>query len=204
MKIAPTEVIQAIEPENVPGGRRQDRRPARADRAGLRDIPSLTKGRLTKVKRIRGDRRPPAATTARSSALKDVARVELASENYESAGYIDGKPAGSIRSTSIPTPTGSTSSTGRRDRWTTSRAFRRGLDYTIVYNTTDYVDENIKEVEHTLVESFHPGHDRRVRVPPGLPRHDHPDAGDPGVAGRDLRGDGGLRLFDQLADARAG
>ena len=33
-------------------------------------------------------------------------------------------------------------------------SFPEGLDYTIVYNTTDYVDENIKEVEHTLVESF--------------------------------------------------
>ena len=33
-------------------------------------------------------------------------------------------------------------------------SFPEGLDYTIVYNTTDYVDENIKEVQHTLVESF--------------------------------------------------
>src|SRR5262249_30756817 len=34
------------------------------------------------------------------------------------------------------------------------KSFPEGLDYTIVYNTTEYVDENISEVEHTLLESF--------------------------------------------------
>jgi HAE1 family hydrophobic/amphiphilic exporter-1 len=33
-------------------------------------------------------------------------------------------------------------------------SFPEGLDYTIVYNTTDYVDENIREVQHALAESF--------------------------------------------------
>src|SRR5262249_3493931 len=32
--------------------------------------------------------------------------------------------------------------------------FPEGLDYTIVYNTTEYVHENIDEVQHTLIEAF--------------------------------------------------
>ena len=34
------------------------------------------------------------------------------------------------------------------------KSFPEGLDYTIVYNTTEYVHENISEVEHTLLEAF--------------------------------------------------
>ena len=35
-----------------------------------------------------------------------------------------------------------------------SRNFPEGLDYTIVYDTTDYVHENITEVRDTLIEAF--------------------------------------------------
>ena len=34
------------------------------------------------------------------------------------------------------------------------KSFPEGLDYTIVYDTTKYVEENITEVEHTLFEAF--------------------------------------------------
>ncbi len=35
-----------------------------------------------------------------------------------------------------------------------SRNFPPGMEYRIAFNTTDYVEENINEVEHTLVEAF--------------------------------------------------
>ena len=36
--------------------------------------------------------------------------------------------------------------------------------------------------------SLRAGHDRGLRLPPGLPRHDHPDDLDPGLADRHVRG----------------
>ena len=75
-----------------PGRRRQDRRPARPDRPGLRAADHVKGG----WRRRASSRRSSSAegtTTARSSGVKDIARVELSSENYESASYIDGKPA---------------------------------------------------------------------------------------------------------------
>jgi multidrug efflux pump len=79
----------------------------------------------------------------------------LSSENYESAAYIDGKPAGGILIYQYADANALAIIHTVREQMDHLKAtFPEGLDYTIVYNTTDYVDENIKEVQHTLVESF--------------------------------------------------
>jgi HAE1 family hydrophobic/amphiphilic exporter-1 len=92
MKIAPSEVIQAIQQENVQ---------AAAGKIGSRPVPAgqdfelpiTLKGRLEKAGEFREIivRRGDDGSIVR---VKDVARVELSSENFESAAYIDGKPAG--------------------------------------------------------------------------------------------------------------
>src|SRR5437763_1806874 len=153
MKIAPTEVIQAIQQENVQ---------AAAGKIGGRPVPSgqdfelpiTIKGRLEKAGEFEGltARRGDDGSIVRG---KDVARVELSSENYESAAYIDGKPAGGI----LIYQYADANALGiihkvREEMDHLKASFPEGLDYTIVYNTTDYVDENIREVQHTLVESF--------------------------------------------------
>ena len=94
MKIAPTEVIQAIQQENVQ---------AAAGKIGSRPVPNgqdfelpiTVKGRLEKASEFEEIivRRDDDGSIVR---IKDVARVELSSENFESASYIDGKPAGGI------------------------------------------------------------------------------------------------------------
>ncbi|WP_435007915.1 efflux RND transporter permease subunit [Tundrisphaera lichenicola] len=153
MKIAPTELIQAIQQENVQ---------AAAGKIGSRPVPNgqdfelpiTIKGRLEKAEEFEEIivRRDDDGSIVR---VKDVARVELSSENYESATYIDGKPAGGI----LIFQYADANALGiiedvRKEMDQLKAGFPEGLDYTIVYNTTDYVDENIKEVEHTLIESF--------------------------------------------------
>jgi HAE1 family hydrophobic/amphiphilic exporter-1 len=153
MKIAPTEVIQAIQQENVQ---------AAAGKVGGRPVPTgqdfelpiTVKGRLEKAAEFEEIivRRGDDGSIVR---VKDVARVELSSENYESASYIDGKPAGGILIYQYADGNAlDIIHTIRAEMDQLKKSFPEGLDYTIVYNTTDYVDENIKEVEHTLVESF--------------------------------------------------
>ena len=83
-----------------------------------------------------------------------MARVELDSENYETAGYLDGKPAGTIPIYQYADANALDIVEQVRARWTGSRGFPPGLDYRIAYDTTQYVRENIDEVVHTLVEAF--------------------------------------------------
>ena len=153
MKIAPTEVIQAIQQENVQ---------AAAGKIGGRPVPTgqdfelpiTLKGRLEKASEFEEIivRRGDDGSIVR---IKDVARVELSSENFESASYIDGKPAGGILIYQYADANAlAIIHTVREEMDHLKTSFPEGLDYTIVYNTTDYVDENIKEVQHTLVESF--------------------------------------------------
>jgi hydrophobe/amphiphile efflux-1 (HAE1) family protein len=153
MKIAPTEVIQAIQQENVQ---------AAAGKIGSRPVPTgqdfelpiTIKGRLEKASEFEEIivRRGDDGSIVR---VKDIARVELSSENFESAAYIDGKPAGGILIYQYADANAlKIIHTIREQMDNLKTSFPEGLDYTIVYNTTDYVDENIKEVEHTLIESF--------------------------------------------------
>ncbi len=153
MKIAPTDVIQAIQQENVQ---------AAAGKIGSRPVPAgqdfelpiTIKGRLEKASEFEEIvvRRGDDGSIVR---IKDVARVELSSENFESAAYIDGKPAGGILIYQYADANAlNIIHTIREEMDRLKPGFPEGLDYTIVYNTTDYVDENIKEVKQTLVESF--------------------------------------------------
>ena len=93
--IAPEEVIAAIQSEN---------RQAAAGKIGAQPIPPgqafkeypiLTKGRLTTVKEFEEIvvRRRDDGSFVR---LADVARIELDSENYDTAGWVNGKPAGTL------------------------------------------------------------------------------------------------------------
>ena len=69
MKIAPTRGDPGDPAGERPGRRRQDRRPAGPHRAGLRAA-DHGQGAAGEGGRVRGDHRPPAATTARSSASR--------------------------------------------------------------------------------------------------------------------------------------
>jgi hydrophobe/amphiphile efflux-1 (HAE1) family protein len=153
MRIAPTEVVRAIQQENVQ---------AAAGKIGGRPVPTgqdfelpiTVKGRLEKAAEFEEIivRRNDDGSIVR---VKDVARVELSSENFESAAYIDGKPAGGILIYQYADANALDIIHKVREEMDRLRAgFPEGLDYTIVYNTTDYVDENIREVQHTLAESF--------------------------------------------------
>lgn len=153
MKIDIGEVIAAIQSENLQ---------AAAGKIGGEPVPSgqafefpiTVKGRLSKATEFEEIiiRRSDDGSIVR---VGDIARVELSSENYETAGYLDGNPAGSLpvfqyaeaNALDIVAQVHET-----MDNLKTS--FPEGLDYAIAYDTTKYVEENIAEVEHTLFEAF--------------------------------------------------
>ena len=147
-------MIQAIQQENVQAAAGKIGGRAGPHRAGLRAARSRSRGgwrRSSEFEEIIVRRNDDGSIVR----LKDVARVELVSENYETAGYLDGKPAGAhpdlpVRRRQRP----GHRPAGPRGDGPAQGELPGGPRLPIAYDTTDYVDENIKEVEHTLIEAF--------------------------------------------------
>jgi hydrophobe/amphiphile efflux-1 (HAE1) family protein len=152
--IPPSTVIEAIQAENRQAAAgRIGSAPVPAGQA-FREYPILVRGRLKNVEEFADIivRRRDDGSIVR---LRDVARIELDSENYDTAGWLSGKPAGTL-------PIYQYSDANALDivrqvRQIMDRLaknFPPGLEYRIAYDTTKYVRENIEEVEETLLEAF--------------------------------------------------
>ncbi len=151
--ITPDEVINAIRSEN---------RQAAAGKVGAPPVPQgqnfeypvTAKGRLSQVEEFDEIivRARPDGSIVR---LRDIGRIELGSETYDQGGYLSGRPAATV-------PVYQLSSANALDivhqvetqMDELALSFPPGLKYRIAFNTTKYVEENISEVEHTLIEAF--------------------------------------------------
>ena len=91
------------------------------------------------------------AADGRLTRLKDVARVELGAKNYDQFSQLDGKPAASLAIFQLPGA--NALDVARQIRQTMERlkpAFPQGMDYTIPFDTTKFVEAGINEVYETL------------------------------------------------------
>ncbi len=87
--------------------------------------------------------------------VKDVARVELGAADYSS--YVQLDQTNTINVCVFEAPGGNSLDIAREVRATMSnlsKRFPRGLEYTIIYDTTRFVRESIKEVLFTLLEAM--------------------------------------------------
>ncbi len=153
MLISSTEVITAVQQENLQ---------AAAGKVGGQPVPTgqafeypiTVKGRLQKASEFEEIivRRNNDGSFVR---VRDVARVELSSENYETAGFLDGKPAGAMPVYQY-SDANALNIVGqvKAEMTQLKKSFPEGLDYAIAYDTTKYVQENIQEVQQTLIEAF--------------------------------------------------
>lgn len=83
--------------------------------------------------------------------LKDVARVELGGQSYESYARLDGNPIGAFGV--LPTPTANTMATMQsiRDKMEElSQYFPKGMTYSIQNDTSQFVKVSIHEVDARL------------------------------------------------------
>jgi HAE1 family hydrophobic/amphiphilic exporter-1 len=152
-QIAPDEVINAIKSENlqaaagkiggppVPGGQRFE-------------FPVTAKGRLSMVPEFEAIivRAKPDGSKVQ---IKDVARVELGSETYDQSGSLSGKAAATIPIYQYSNANAlQIMEQVKQEMERLSKNFPPDLEHRIAFDTTKYVEENINEVEHTLVEAF--------------------------------------------------
>ncbi|MCU0233919.1 MAG: multidrug efflux RND transporter permease subunit [Thermoanaerobaculales bacterium] len=87
--------------------------------------------------------------------IKDVGRVELGSQDYNSFGRLNGKPAGSMAVYLLP---GADQLKAAETIYETMRHagafFPEDMDYRIVYDTTPAVEASIESIVHTFIEAF--------------------------------------------------
>ncbi len=86
--------------------------------------------------------------------LKDVARMELGSVNYNQGFHFDNKPSGGIAIFQLPDANAlDTAKAVKAELARLAPAFPKGLAYDIPFDTTVFVKASIDEVYHTLVEA---------------------------------------------------
>lgn len=87
--------------------------------------------------------------------LKDVARIELGSSNYQFSSKLNGKPVATF---ALNLATGAnaleTAELVKAEMETLSEYFPEGITYSIPYDTTPYVAQSVSKVFHTLIEAI--------------------------------------------------
>ncbi len=151
--LTPNDIANAIKRQNVQAAvGRIGAQPALPDQQFQLNI--QTKGRLSSVEEFGNIvvRANPDGSFVR---VRDVARVELAARLSESKGRLDGRPAAVIGL--YQSPGGNAIDSAARIRKTLEQlkaSFPEGVDYKITYDTTQFVQESITSVVHTLFEAF--------------------------------------------------
>jgi hydrophobe/amphiphile efflux-1 (HAE1) family protein len=83
--------------------------------------------------------------------LKDVARIELAAQDYSSNSYLDRDPAVAIAIFQRPGSNAITTAQGVIDTMKyLSQRFPPGIKHDIIYNPTQFIEESVHEVEKTI------------------------------------------------------
>jgi multidrug efflux pump subunit AcrB len=83
--------------------------------------------------------------------LRDVARVELGSRQYEQSCTLDGKPSVALSIYQLPGSNALSTARGVYAKMDELKGrFPEGLDYRIVYDTTPFIQESVNEVFKTL------------------------------------------------------
>ncbi len=83
--------------------------------------------------------------------LRDVARVERGSQQYDQSCTLDGKPSVALSIYQLPDSNALETAAGVRGKMKELKArFPEGLDYKIVYDTTPFIRQSVHEVFATL------------------------------------------------------
>ncbi|MBB3065647.1 efflux RND transporter permease subunit [Limibacillus halophilus] len=90
----------------------------------------------------------------RTVRLRDVARVELGAQNYDTIGYLDGSSALPIGIFQRPGSNAlETAADIIAEMEDIAESMPQGIDYRIVYNPTDYIQKSIDEIYRTIIEA---------------------------------------------------
>jgi len=87
--------------------------------------------------------------------VRDVARIELGSQNYDMMARLNGRPCALIALYQLPDSNAVDAANGAKNLMAKlKQSFPPDLDYVVALDTTLAVTEGIKEIEHTLFEAI--------------------------------------------------
>ena len=87
--------------------------------------------------------------------LSDIARIEIAAKSYASKLYLDGQSAIGIAVQQRPGTNALTAAANVKAKMDElAKAFPPGLQYSVVYNPTEFVSASIDAVYHTFIEAI--------------------------------------------------
>ena len=90
----------------------------------------------------------------RVTRVRDIARVELGSQDYTTNAYLDNKVATAIGIFQRPGSNAlATSATVLGTMEELAKSFPRGMSYRVAYNTTEFIQQSVDEVIKTLFEA---------------------------------------------------
>ena len=134
-----------IDPEAVRQYHPQGRSEQPAGRLRRAPLPAR---RGKAVPRARAAATPPVTGVVR---LRDVARVEQGSQQYDQSCTLDGKPSVALSIYQLPGSNALETAAGVYAKMKDLKTrFPEGLDYEIVYDTTPFIRESVNEVFYTL------------------------------------------------------
>ncbi len=151
--LTPADVIASIKEQNLqaPAGR-VGAAPSPKDQEFTYTV--AAPGRLVTIEEfeniiIRG------TEAANQVRIRDVGRAELGSQNYDSFGRLDGKPAGAMAVYLLPGADQLKAAHALYDTMKRAKElFPPDMDYKIVYDTTPAVEASIHEIVKTFVEAL--------------------------------------------------
>ncbi|MBP0496156.1 efflux RND transporter permease subunit [Pararoseomonas indoligenes] len=148
------EVVQALQRANMQvaaGGLNQ---PPTAASDGAFQLNIRALGRLRSVEEF-GDIVVATGEDGAPLRLHDVARVELGSQDYTVNAYLDGDRAVAMPVFQRPGSNAlATAAALRSTLEELKKDFPPGIDYSTVYNTTDFIEQSMEAVVHTFVEAI--------------------------------------------------
>ena len=152
LDLTPSEVLDAVRAQNVQVSSGQLNQQPSAEASAF-EVAVQTAGRLAdpeEFERIivkRGDE-------GRVVRLRDVARVELGAAAYTTRAYLDTNRAVALGISQRP---GSNALQTAEEIMATleeqAQDFPAGIEYDVIYNTTEFIDESIDAVIHTMIEA---------------------------------------------------
>ena len=119
------------------------------------ELPVQVQGRLTDPNQFADVVLKTNVETGAITRLRDVARVEIGSQDYSIRGTSNERPAVFIAIQQLPGSNALDTADGvLADLQAASRDFPPGVHYSIPYNPTEYVQDSVDEVQRTLVEAI--------------------------------------------------
>ena len=149
------EIVAALRGQNVQvAGGSVGQAPLRRGGASF-ELPVQVQGRLTDPDQFADVVLKTDETTGAITRLRDVARVEIGSQDYSIRGSSNTRPAVFIAIQQLPGSNALNTAEGvLNDLETASRSFPPGVEYSIPYNPTEYVQDSVDEVQRTLIEAI--------------------------------------------------